>query len=95
MLGRPFQYLQEKIKKEELPKQIAERDHIEQGLIRIFSVLEPCRTFSYRTEKGKPFVAFARRKRLFVYFHFIHPDVGLMHVKLQTWGFPLQIQGLC
>jgi hypothetical protein len=71
--------------------QIAERDHIEQGLICVFSVLEPCRTFSFRTEKGKPFVASARRKCLFLYFYFINRDFGLMHVKLQTW-FPLQIQ---
>jgi hypothetical protein len=89
--GRPHQYLQEKIKKEDLAKQIAERDHIEEGLICIFSVLEPCRTFSFRTEKGKPFVASARRKCLFLYFYFINRDFGLMHVKLQTW-FPLQIQ---
>ena len=89
--GRPFQYLQEKIKKEDLAKQIAERDHIEEGLICVLSVLEPCRTFSFRTEKGKPFVASARRKCLFLYFYFINRDFGLMHVKLQTW-FPLQIQ---
>jgi hypothetical protein len=88
---RPFQYLQEKVKKEDLAKQIAERDHIEEGLICIFSVLEPCRTFSFRSEKGKPFVASARRKCLFLYFYFSNRDFGLMHVKLQTW-FPLQIQ---
>jgi len=51
--GRPFQYLQGKIKKEDLAKQIAERDRIQEGLICVFSVLEPCRTFSFRTEKGK------------------------------------------
>lgn len=63
--GKPFQYLQEKIKKEDLAEQIGERDHIDEGLICVFSVLEPCRTFSFRTEKGKPFVASARRKCLF------------------------------
>src|SRR5437773_10255298 len=31
--GRPFQYLQEKIRKEELARQIAERDGIDQGLV--------------------------------------------------------------
>jgi len=56
--GRPFHYLQEKVRKEELARQIAERDHIEDGLICVLSVLEPCRTFSFRTEKGKPFVGF-------------------------------------
>src|SRR6266566_7553509 len=29
--GRPYQYLQDKIKKEDLAKQIAERDHIQEG----------------------------------------------------------------
>src|SRR5206468_6145733 len=64
--GRPFQYLQEKVRKEELAKEIAARDQIRDGLICVFSVLEPCRTFSFRFEKGKPFVASARRKCLFL-----------------------------
>jgi hypothetical protein len=89
--GRPFQYIQEKIKKDDPAKQIAERDKIEEGLIGVFSVLEPCRTFSFRFEKGKPFVQAARRKCLFLYFYFMDPIFGLIHVKLQTW-FPLQIQ---
>src|SRR6266849_10902762 len=89
--GRPFQYLQEKTRKEDLAKQIAERDKIEEGLVCVFSVLEPCRTFSFRFEKGRPFVQTARRKCLFLYFYFMDPIFGLIHVKLQTW-FPLQIQ---
>ena len=89
--GRPFQYLQEKVKKDELARQIAERDRIEDGLICVLSVLEPCRTFSFRTEKGKPFVASARRKCLFLCYYFMDRDFSLIHVKLQTW-FPLQIQ---
>src|SRR2546427_4132711 len=72
--GRPFHYLQEKVRKEELARQIAERDHIEDGLICVLSVLEPCRTFSFRTEKGKPFVASARRKCLFLYYYFMDRD---------------------
>ena len=84
-------YLHEKLRKEDLAKQIAERDHIEQGLICILSVLEPCRTFSFGSKNSKPFVASARRKCLFLYFYFMHRDFGLMHVRLQTW-FPLQIQ---
>jgi len=89
--GRPFQYLQEKIRKEELAKEIAARDQIQDGLICVFSVLEPGRTFSFRFEKGKPFVASARRKCLFLYYYFMDRDFGLIHVKLQTW-FPLPIQ---
>ena len=50
---RPFQYLQEKVRKEELAREIAAGDQIQEGLICVFSVLEPCRTFSFRFEKGK------------------------------------------
>jgi hypothetical protein len=89
--GRPFQYVQEKTRKDDLAKEIATRDKIDAGLIVVFSVLEPCRTFSFRFEKGKPFVQSARRKCLFLYFYFIDRDFGLIHVWLQTW-FPLQIQ---
>ena len=89
--GRPFQYVQEKTRKDDLAKEIAARDTIDEGLIVVFSVLEPCRTFSFRFEKGKPFVQSARRKCLFLYFYFMDPDYGLIHVRLQTW-FPLQIQ---
>ena len=89
--GRPFQYVQEKTRKDDVAKEIAARDMIEEGLIVIFSVLEPCRTFSFRFEKGKPFVQSARRKCLFLYFYFMDRDFGLIHVRLQTW-FPLQVQ---
>ena len=38
--GRPFPHLQEKVNKDDLARQIAERDHIEDGLIGVLSVLE-------------------------------------------------------
>jgi hypothetical protein len=69
--GRPYVHLHGKVRKDDLAKQIAERDHIEQGLICILSVLEPCRTFSFGSKNSKPFVASARRKCLFLYFYFI------------------------
>ena len=43
--GRPFRYLQEKIRKEELAKEIAARDQIQDGLSCVFSVLEPAARF--------------------------------------------------
>ena len=70
---------------------MAERDGIERGLVCVFSVLEPCRTFSFRFSKGKPFVQCARRKCLFLYYYIMDPRLGLVHVKIQTW-FPMMIQ---
>jgi len=48
--GRPSQYLVSHIRKEDTARQLAERDGIEEGLVCIFSILEPCRTFSFRFE---------------------------------------------
>jgi hypothetical protein len=49
--GRPHQYLQEKIKKEDLAKQIAERDHIEEGLICIFPYWSHAAHFHFGLKK--------------------------------------------
>jgi hypothetical protein len=90
-LHRPFQYLTVPTRKEDLARKMAEDEGIKRGLVCIFSVLEPCRTFSFKFEKGRPFVQSARRKCLFIYFYFMDRKFGLIHVKLQTW-FPMQIQ---
>jgi hypothetical protein len=88
---RPFQYLSSAIRKEDNARELAEHDGIEEGLVCIFSILEPCRTFSFRFQKGGPFVQSARRKCLHLYFYFMDRDFGLIHVRIQTW-FPMQIQ---
>ena len=46
--GRPFQYLSTSLRKEDAARKLAERDGVEDGLVCVFSVLEPCRTFSFR-----------------------------------------------
>jgi hypothetical protein len=87
---RPFTYLPGGGDKDALAQALAERDGIEHGLVCIYSVLEPCRTFSLRWQTPNH-VQPARRKCLFLYYYFMDRDLGLIHVKLQTW-FPLQIQ---
>jgi hypothetical protein len=44
--GRPYQYLGNLARKEEMARKIAERDGIKQGLVCVLSVVEPCWTFS-------------------------------------------------
>jgi hypothetical protein len=38
--GRPYQYLGERTRKDDLARQIAERDRIDEGLICVFALLE-------------------------------------------------------
>jgi hypothetical protein len=88
--GRPFQYLAQHTKMETLARELAARDGIQDGLVCVYSVLEPCRTYSLRWNQPTH-IQPAKRKCLFLYYFFMDRELGLIHVKLQTW-FPLQIQ---
>jgi len=57
----------------------------------VFSIVEACRTFSFRFCTGRPFVQSARRKCLHFYHYFMDRDFGLIHARIQSW-FPMQIQ---
>ena len=48
--GRPYEYLSRKIKMEKQAREIVARDTIEQGLVCIYSILEPCRSYSFQFE---------------------------------------------
>ena len=72
--GRPFEYLSSKLRKEDAARKIAERDGIVEGLVCVFSALEPCRTFSLRFTTGQPHVQSAKRKCLHLYYYFIDRD---------------------
>jgi hypothetical protein len=91
--GRPLIYLESsRISKEEKSRQIAERDGIQEGLVCVFSAVEPCFSYEVRRDaqkrrlelKGRP------QKCLHYYFYLQHPEFGCMHLRLQTW-FPLTI----
>ena len=93
--GRPFRYLKTNIDKEQAARELAQCDRIEHGLVCIFSILEPCRGFSFLFKKPlpdqRPFVRPVRRKCLHLYFYFMDRQFGLIHVRIQTW-FPMPIQ---
>ncbi len=92
--GRPFQYLYgSKVSKEEIARKIMAQDGITQGLICIFSCVEPCQSFTIRSDReAKQLVLKSQeRKCLHLYFYYIDRDFGFMHVRLQTW-LPFTIQ---
>jgi hypothetical protein len=92
--GRPMIYLRSSaMRKETLISEVRQRDRIDEGLIAILSAVEPCRTWSARgdrqTRKLRLELGWGRCTHL--YFYFIHPLFGQMHLRLQTW-FPFLIQ---
>lgn len=79
--------------KEEFARKVANEDGVTDGLICVFSVLEPCRAFDVRGNRKthKLEVVSRQRKCLHFYFYFYDAEFGFMHVRLQSW-FPFTIQ---
>jgi len=88
---RPYQYLAHRVRKDDEARRIAERDGITKGLICVFSELETCPSFKIAYAQGRPRIQAAPRKCLCMYYYFLHPELGLIHVRLQTW-FPFVVQ---
>lgn len=93
-LGRPVQYLTSgQVSKEEIARKIVANDGIREGLVCVLTSVEPCWSFEiYRNAEAKKLELKSRyRKCLFIYQYWIHPQVGFMNARIQTW-FPFAIQ---
>lgn len=91
--GRPFRYLaSSQISKEALARQIARQDGVTSGLIAIFSALENCRSYSVRGDRQTKHIhlVLEPRKCLHLDHYFLHEELGLCHVRVQTW-FPFTV----
>ena len=92
--NRPYRYIESsKVSKEEIAREIMERDKITQGLVCVLTCIEPCQAFSIRKDREAKKLALEskQRKCLHIYFYYIDGEFGLMHVRLQTW-LPFSIQ---
>jgi hypothetical protein len=88
--GRPVLYLaRPSADKEAIARDIAARDGIEAGLICVLKSVELCWSFDVhrnRATKHLDLVA-APRKCLHYYHYQVHPALGFLHTRLQSW-FP-------
>jgi hypothetical protein len=90
---RPLTYLHTSCaRKELLARDLARRDGVTCGLIGIWSVVEPCLTYFVRRdrEQKKLVLRLEPGKCLHYYFYFLHQQLGLLHLRLQTW-FPFAL----
>jgi hypothetical protein len=78
--------------KEEFVRRLPPPKH-QTGLVAVLSCVEPCRSYGLPKdpETGHLKLTAAQRKCLHYYFYLMHPRLGPMHVRLQTW-LPLRIQ---
>lgn len=91
--SRPYCYLaSSRESKEELAREWAQRDGIQEGLIAIFRCVEPCWSYQVVRNREKKMLELrgGPAKCLHLYFYFLDRVLGLMHLRLQTW-FPFTI----
>lgn len=88
---RPYVHLNGPTRKEDRVREILTQDGVPEGLVAILTAVEACQSFKVIYGKDRPHVVPARRKCLALYFYFLDRELGLLHVRLQTW-FPFTIQ---
>ena len=88
--GRPLKYLNSSnLSKEEEALALAERDDVKSGLIGVFSCVEPCQSYDtfFNQTTGRWELRSRPRRCLHYYHYYRDPQLGLMHIRLQSW-FP-------
>jgi len=87
--GRPVVYLPSSSeRKETRALEIARADGIKEGLVAVLKCVEPCHTFTVgpNAEKQKLELRSHSGKCSHLYFYVLHRELGLMHLRLQTWA---------
>ncbi len=92
--NRPIVYLpSSQTSKEDTARQIAAKDSIDTGLVCVLTCVEPCLSYEiFRNRETKHLELKPRwRKCLHLYHYLMHPQLGFMNIRIQTW-FPFNIQ---
>jgi hypothetical protein len=89
---RTYLYRTGSFKKDQWAEQLIRDQRLEEGLVGILCTLETCNSFALVPGEGRPrFVSKPRQQRV-LYYYFLDPQLGLIHVRLQTWApFTLQV----
>ena len=87
--GRVHYLSTTRISKEESVQNLLRTQPERDGWVAVLSCVEPCRSFGIRKDAGLKKLRWhlSERQCLHHYFYFRHPELGLLHVRLQTW-FP-------
>ena len=91
---RPVRYVgSTRTSKEEVARQIAAADGIREGLVCALTSVEPCLTYDiFRNREQRQLNLVQReRKCLHIYQYWMHPEMGFLNARIQTW-FPFRIQ---
>jgi hypothetical protein len=90
--GRTYLYRCGSFRKDQWAEQLIREQRIERGLVGVLCTLETCNSFQLVPGEKRPrFISRLRQQRV-LYYYFLDPQLGLIHVRLQTWApFTLQV----
>lgn len=91
--GQAVRYLSSsRQSKEDLVARIAEENGVREGLVCILSCVEPCWSYEiHRNRERKEIELLGGWRKCLHYYHYHrHPQLGLLHVRVQTW-FPFTL----
>jgi hypothetical protein len=90
--GRTYFYRAGSFKKDQWAERLLREQRIEEGLVGILCTQETCNSFAMVPGERRPrFISRPRQQRV-LYYYFLDRQLGLIHVRLQTWApFTLQV----
>ncbi len=83
---RPWQYVAGHIDKDAWAKQQLAQMPLREGLVGVLCVMEACPTFKLVPAQDRPSFVMRPVPQRVLYYYFLDRDLGLMHVRLQTWA---------
>lgn len=84
--GRLYESRQGEIDKDAWAKEQLRQRGVPEGLIGILCVQESCPTFKLKRAEGRPCFQPQSVPQRVLYYYFLDQNLGLMHVRLQTWA---------
>jgi hypothetical protein len=89
--GRTYEYRTGQFRKEDWARKLIRDQGISEGLVGILCTQETCPSFALVPGPDRPqFISRSRQQRV-LYYYFLDPQFGLIHIRLQTW-LPLTVQ---
>ncbi len=84
--GRPWEYYAGDIDKDAWAKKQLAHAPVPQGLVGVLCVMEACPTFKLAPGDDRPGFVSRKVPQRVLYYYFLDRQLGLMHVRLQTWA---------
>ncbi len=84
--GRLYEYQAGEVDKDAWAKEQVQWSPIKEGLVGVLCVMEACPTFKLAHGDKRPQFVSRKVPQRVLYYYFLDRDLGLMHVRLQTWA---------